>query len=202
MIYAFFYGTLLAIGLIMPLGVQNIFIFNQGANQKHFLQAMPSVLTALCCDTILIVAAVLGVSVVVLAIPWLKTTILLLGFCFLFYIGWTTWHTKPNQLQGGKKLLSAKKQILFTSSVSILNPHALLDTIGVIGTSSLEFVGHEKWMFTAGCIFISALWFFGLSVSGHYLHKLDKTGRWLQGINRLSAAIIWIIACYIANNQR
>lgn len=197
MIYAFIYGVILAIGLIVPLGVQNIFIFNQGANQRHFLHAMPSVLAATVCDTILIVGAVLGVSAVVLTIPWLKTTILIIGFCFLIYMGWVTWHSKPTKLQNGQKPISAKKQVIFAISVSLLNPHALLDTIGVIGTSSLQFVGNEKLMFTFACILISACWFFGLSVSGHFLHKLDKTGRWLQIINKASALIMWTIASYI-----
>jgi L-lysine exporter family protein LysE/ArgO len=197
MIYAFIYGAILALGLIVPLGAQNIFIFNQGANQQHFLHAMPSVLAATVCDAILIACAVLGVSVVVLTIPWLKTTILIIGFCFLIYMGWVTWRSKPTKLQEGQKPISAKKQIVFAMSVSLLNPHALLDTIGVIGTSSLQFVGHEKLIFTSACIFISACWFFGLSVSGHFLHKLDKTGRWLQVINKVSAIIVWSIASYI-----
>lgn len=43
---AFLYGVMLAFGLIIPLGVQNIFAFNQGATQRHFLHALPSVLAA------------------------------------------------------------------------------------------------------------------------------------------------------------
>ena len=198
MIYAFLYGVVLALGLIIPLGVQNIFVFNQGANQKHFFHAMPSVLTAAFCDAFLIISAVLGVSAIVLEIPWLKVVVLMVGFCFLVYMGWVSWHSKPHQLQEGKKPCSAKKQIMFATSVSLLNPHALLDTIGVIGASSLQFVGAQKWVFTAGCIFISTCWFFGLSVAGHFLHKLDKKGRWLGLINKLSAIIVWTIACYIA----
>ena len=198
MIYAFIYGAILALGLIVPLGIQNIFIFNQGANQRHFLHAMPSVLTAIVCDAILITSAVLGVSVVVLQIPWLKTMILSIGFCFLAYMGWVTWHSKPTKLQEGKKPLSGRKQVLFAASVSLFNPHALLDTIGIIGTSSLQFVGNEKLIFTSACIFMSGCWFFSLSVAGHFLHKLDKSGRWLQRINKFSAMIVWTIALYMA----
>lgn len=198
MIYAFIYGAILTLGLIVPLGVQNIFIFNQGVNQQHFLHAMPSVLTAIFCDAILIICAVHGVSVVVLAIPWLKTTIFLIGFLFLAYMGWVTWQSNPSKLQEGKKPLSAKKQMIFSASVSLLNPHALLDTITIIGTSSLQFIGNEKLIFTTACIFISACWFFSLSVTGHFLHKLNNTGRWLQIMNKSSAIIIWTIALYIA----
>lgn len=195
--HAFLYGVFLALGLIVPLGVQNIFIFNQGASQRHFLQAIPSVLTAIVCDSILIIASVLGVSVVLLAIPWLKKTILLMGFCFLIYMGWVTWYSKPMALQPGKQPLSAGKQLIFSASVSLLNPHAMLDTIGVIGTSSLQFIGRDKWMFTFGCVFISSVWFFMLSVMGHFLHRLDKTGKALRIMNQCSAIMVWSVAVYI-----
>ena len=198
MFHAFIYGVVLALGLILPLGVQNIFIFNQGATQRHFLHAMPSVLTATFCDAILIICAVLGVSVVVLQIPWLKTTMLIVGFFFLLYMGFVSWYSRPKTLQNGEKPLSAKSQMLFAASVSLLNPHALLDTIGVIGTSSLQFGGREKWVFASACIFISACWFFSLSVAGHFLHKLDQTGFFLRVVNKVSALIVWTIAFYIA----
>lgn len=197
MLYAFFYGVILALGLILPLGIQNIFLFNQGANQKYFWHTMPSVITAIICDSILIVSAVLGVSVVIFTIPVLKTLLLLLGFFFLTYMGFVTWNTEPKRLYEGKEPLSPKKQILFTLSVSLLNPHALLDTIGVIGTSSLQFVGNQKVVFTLACILISTCWFFSLVIAGHFLHRLDKTGKTLGALNKVSAIIIWSIAAYI-----
>jgi L-lysine exporter family protein LysE/ArgO len=198
MIHAFFYGIILAFGLIIPLGAQNIFVFNQGATQRHFLHAMPSVLTAACCDAVLIILAVLGISVAILAIPWLKAVVLILGFFFLLYMGWNTWKSKPTHLNDNQAPLSAKKQIIFSASASLLNPHALLDTIGVIGTSSLHFIGSAKWAYMLGCILMSCLWFFGLSVAGHFLHRLDKSGFGLIIINKLSALIIWAVALFMA----
>ncbi len=44
------HGILLALGLILPLGAQNVFVFNQGANQK-MINALPVVITAGLCDT-------------------------------------------------------------------------------------------------------------------------------------------------------
>lgn len=32
----------------------------------------------------------------------------------------------------------------FAASVSLLNPHAILDTIGVIGTNSIQYIGSEN----------------------------------------------------------
>lgn len=34
MLQAVLHGILLALGLILPLGAQNVFVFNQGANHK------------------------------------------------------------------------------------------------------------------------------------------------------------------------
>lgn len=197
MLHAFIYGAILAFGLIIPLGVQNIFVFNQGAAQKHFLHALPCVLTASACDALLIILAVLGVSVAVLSLAWLKTVIFVIGFFFLIYMGWVTWQSHPTQLENNKKVLSAKHQISFAISVSLLNPHAIMDTIGVIGTNALNFTGNEKWAYTIACIFVSCCWFFTLAVMGHTMHKIDKTGRWLVWVNKISAFIIWSVALYI-----
>ena len=197
--YAFLHGIILAFGLIMPLGVQNIFIFNQGGSQRHFLHAMPTVITATVCDAILITCAVMGVSVVILNLAWLKSALYAVGFCFLIYMGFVVWFRRPNHsVYAGQKPLSAKRQIMFSLSVSLLNPHALLDTIAIIGTNSLQFVGMAKFIFTFACIIVSGLWFFSLSVAGHFLQKLDKSGRWQHRMNRFSAIILWGMGLYLA----
>lgn len=82
--------------------------------------------------------------------------------------------------------------------VRLAKNDAILDTIGVIGTSSLTYSGGEKWSFTISCILISYLWFFGLALAGRALGTLDPSGRWMKAINRISALLIWIVACYMA----
>lgn len=198
MLHAFFYGVILTIGLIMPLGMQNIFIFNQGATQRHFLHVLPSVITASICDSILIIISVLGISVAVLTIPWLKTIIFIIGFFFLLYMGYLTWKSTPSKLQEGKKPLSARKQIAFALSVSIFNPHAIIDSVGVIGTNALNFFGTERVVYTLACILVSICWFFSLACCGHFLQRIDKKGLWLRVVNKFSALIIWTVAAYLA----
>ncbi len=198
MFHAFLYGFILSFGLIIPLGVQNIFVFNQGAIQRHYIHAMPSVITASLCDCILIVSAVLGVSLTVFTLPWLKTVIFIIGFCFLIYMGFVTWQSKNHKMEISDKPCSAKRQIVYAASVSLFNPHAILDTVGVIGANSLHFVGSDKWAYTLACIIVSCFWFLGISFAGHYLRRIDNTGAKLQIINKLSAMIIWSVAGYFA----
>ena len=85
------HGMLLAFGLILPLGVQNIFIFNQGATHKKLTNALPAVITASICDMILISLAVAGVSIIILSLDWLRIVMFLIGFLFLAYMGWLMW---------------------------------------------------------------------------------------------------------------
>ncbi|WNS76277.1 LysE/ArgO family amino acid transporter [Bacillus sp. DTU_2020_1000418_1_SI_GHA_SEK_038] len=195
---AFIHGAILAFGLILPLGVQNVFIFNQGATQKQFVRALPAVITAGICDTLLILLAVMGVSIIVLNFIWIKNLLFIIGFFFLAYMGWSIWKSTTNMSdQQGGGSFSMKRQITFAASVSLLNPHAIMDTIGVIGTSSLAYLGYDKWAFAIACIGISWLWFFGLAIAGRKIGTFDTSGRFLKRMNQMSALIIWGMALYI-----
>jgi L-lysine exporter family protein LysE/ArgO len=197
MISAAIHGFILAFGLILPLGVQNVFIFNQGAMQARWIYVLPVVLTASICDTLLISLAVFGVSAVVLGVAWIKVTLLLSGILFLIYMGYSTWKSKPKAEETTDQSFTPRKQIAFAASVSLLNPHAIMDTIGVIGTSSLSYSGATKITFMVVCILVSWLWFFGLSIVGRLIGKLDSSGRFILLLNKLSALIMWGTAIYL-----
>ncbi|WP_195574515.1 LysE/ArgO family amino acid transporter [Paenibacillus sp. 1001270B_150601_E10] len=197
MLAALLHGFVLAFGLILPLGAQNVFVFNQGASQPNLKKALPVVLTASLCDTWLILLAVLGVSVLVLTVPMLKTIIFSVGILFLLYMGWSIWKSDPANLSQKEAAMPIKKQIMFALSVSLLNPHAILDTIGVIGTSSLSYAGNEKVMFAGACIVTSWLWFLGLAIAGKLIGNLDQEGKLLGLINKCSAVMIWGVTVYL-----
>lgn len=194
---AFLHGIILAFGLILPLGVQNVFVFSQGATQPNLLRALPASVTAAICDTLLILLAVFGLSLIVLQFEWLRITLMTIGIIFLLYMGYTIWRSNPVNTENSEAL-PIKKQILFALSVSLLNPHAILDTIGVIGTSALKYSGTEQMMFTVACVLISWLWFFGLTLTGASFKKLDGSGKMMRLFNKCSAVFIWATACYLA----
>ena len=197
----FIHGLLLALGLILPLGVQNVFIFNQGAIQPTLKKALPATITAAICDTVLILLAILGVSLIVMQYDWLRLTLITGGVIFLMYMGCLTWVAKSNSQSDAQTMqMSTKKQIVFALSVSLLNPHAILDTIGVIGSSSLVYAGTEKMIFTATCIVVAWCWFHGLCLAGRLLKKVDTSGKFLRILNKVSAIIIWITAIYMLNS--
>ena len=122
---ALIHGLLLSFSLIIPLGAQNVFIFTQGATQPRFIKVMPLVVIAALCDTALILLAVLGVSVAVLSISWIKTLLICSGVLFLGWIGWSNWQASLEDLPSDCEN-NTKSPLLFALSVSLLNPHAIL----------------------------------------------------------------------------
>lgn len=73
-----------------------------------------------------------------------------------------------------------------------------MDTVGEIGTSSLQYGGEEKIIFTVTCIMVSWIWFIGLSMVGRIIGKIDKSGNFLLILNKISALIMGgsRLSCY------
>ena len=90
-----------------------------------------------------------------------------------------------------------KKQIIFALSVSLLNPHAILDTVGVIGTNAVKYNGEEQWYFLCACIVVSWLWFFSLMLTGATLKKRHISPSMFAVFNKISALFIWGTAFYL-----
>ncbi|MEH7443951.1 LysE/ArgO family amino acid transporter [Bacillus sp. JJ1122] len=198
MVSASIHGFILSFGLILPLGVQNVFVFNQGATHPSYKKVLPVILTASICDSVLITLAVLGISVIILKISWLNTLLLSAGILFLMYMGYVTWKSKPNSNSIEKASFTPKKQIAFAATVSLLNPHAIMDTIGVIGTSSAAYFGADKIAFTLACIFTSWIWFLSLAYVGRQTGPLESSAGFLALLNKVSALIMWGTAIYLA----
>jgi L-lysine exporter family protein LysE/ArgO len=197
MVTSFIHGVILAFGLILPLGVQNVYVFTQGFLQRHYWNVLPVVLVASVVDTFFIVLAVTGVSLLVLASAVFKWVMLVVGVVFLTYMGIQSWRSEVQTVTEGAVADRVRKQVVFALSVSLLNPHVVLDTVGVIGTSSLQYEGNAKVAFTVATIVVSWLWFFGLALAGRMVGKLDQTGVVLRWLNKVSALVMWAAAVYM-----
>ena len=190
------HGIILAFGLILPLGVQNVFIFSQGVMQPSVTKAMPAMITAAICDTLLILLAGLGLSIIVLQFEAIRFMLLIGGILFLIYMGFVIWRSDAATFED-KEALPMKKQIIFALSVSLLNPHAILDTVGVIGTNAVKYNGQEQWYFLCACILVSWLWFFSLMLAGATLKKMHISPSIFSVFNKISALFIWGTAFYL-----
>ncbi len=192
------HGVLLSLGLIAAPGPQNIFLFQQGAAHQQLRYAAPSAIVASVADTVLIVAAVAGVSILLLQFVWLHAVLFAAGSVFLFYFGWLLLTSPALSFDPAvSEPLGARAQIGFATSVSLLNPHALLDTIAIIGANAAVYTGIDRWLFAAGCIAVSWLFFGGLLVAGHLFGMRADTDSWARRLRYGSTAIVWVVAGYL-----
>lgn len=199
MLTAFLHGFILSAGLILPPGAQNVFLINQGANHKKFTHALPAVITAGLSDTLLIILSVAGVSLIILSVPALQLGMYIIGFLFLTYMAISLWFSKSDTAEAPVKL-TPYKQIAYALSVSLLNPHAILDTAGIIGTNSTAYTGSPLVVFTLSCIAVSWLAFIILVLFGRIIGNFDSKGKITVYINKFSAVVIFIIACVLFIN--
>ena len=196
MTQAFAHGFLLAFALILPLGPQNTFILAQGATQPKWHSVLPVVITAALSDTVLIALAIGGVSLVLLAIPALRTALSIAGVLFLAYMGYKTWtaHAGPGgEVPSGEWTLGRK--VRHSLSVSLLNPHAIMDTVVVIGGGAAIYTTMaDRWSYAVGVTFVSWIWFLGLSVAGRALHRAAGSSAAQRMLDRFSGALMWLVA--------
>ncbi|MEM9243489.1 MAG: LysE family transporter [Pseudomonadota bacterium] len=195
MILAFLFGFLFALGLIVPLGPQNMFVLSQGIRKSNRKAIATVVTTVALSDTLLILLAVLGLTLVILKVSWFKDVILIAGIVFLLYLGWQSWR-QATELNNDDALVnpSPLKLVLFSLGVSLLNPYAILDTLVTIGSVSLTYHGVNKIAFVTACIMTSWVWFIFLATVGRYLAKLDFFNK---HNGHISAIVMWGAAIYL-----
>lgn len=212
---AFLHGFFLAFALILPLGPQNTFVLSQASTARRLLDVTPVALTAALCDTVLITVAVGGVGALVLAVPWFRPVIALGGTLFMLAIAATTWRdssvprrdwvgrrtapdARPLQapMEGTRPEPTVRARIRHTLAVSLLNPHAILDTVAVIGGASVAYDSVPlRIAYGVGACLVSWLWFGGLLVVGHAFRRVLREGS-PQAVwgSRLSALLMTVLA--------
>jgi L-lysine exporter family protein LysE/ArgO len=193
---AFLHGLALALALILPLGPQNTFVLSQGVVAGRFRDTWPVVVAAAVSDTLLIGSAVAGVSLVLLALPVLRTVLAAAGVVFLVVIGWRTWTAADESGAGRQRAPAATSgRVRYALSVSLLNPHAILDTVVVIGGGAAVYAAPaEKWVYAVGAAMVSWLWFLVLAGAGRAFGRLVASPGGRRWLNRASAVIMWAVA--------
>lgn len=192
---SFISGFLLSLALILPIGVQNLFILNQGLT-VGFPRVLIAVVGAGVCNTLLIILGAVGVLSIVTTLPVLRVALILIGVIFLIVIGIISLRSSVKHIK--VKHLTRPVQVLAQSAgVSLLNPHAILDIIGVLGGAIASQPKGERITFITGTIAAEWAWFFILGTTASTLQTkiTPKTRLWIQ---RISGLIMLIFAAILA----
>jgi len=167
---AFLAGLFLGFAMILPIGAQNLFVLQSGLG-GGLRRGLVAAATAGCCDTVLILAGAAGLSAVFTSVPGLRLALLWAGVAFLTYLGVSAFRHTPVALAPvapaeGRVLTSPLRQVATGIGVSWGNPHAILDTVAVLGSAIIAQGATTRLPFTVGAVTASWVFFFVLAVTG------------------------------------
>ncbi|WP_430868757.1 LysE/ArgO family amino acid transporter [Demequina aurantiaca] len=204
----FLAGLGLGLSLIVAIGAQNVFVLRQGLRKEHV-----GWVVAICAisDALLIVLGVSGMGAAVVGLPWLATGARWAGAAFL--LGYAilaarrAWQKVPEtfdvadaQPGGHTRGSSAASTTLRTAvltclALTWLNPHVYLDTVFLLGTVAASY-GDTKWVFAAGAVVGSLVWFVSLGYGARLLNRwLNRPQAWrvLDGVIAVIMAALAIM---------
>lgn len=190
---SFLTGLALGLGLIIPIGAQNILVFSQGL-ALGMPRALWTVLAAASCDSLLILAGSLGASALLTQVPGLQGALLLAGCILLAYLGVKYLLAKPlDETTAQPAITSPRKVISRAVAASLFNPHAIIDTVGILGAAIAAQSVAGRAVFTAGTISASWLWFLLLAAAAAALRHV-LTARRRVWFDRVSGVILCVFA--------
>ncbi len=199
--YIYFNGLLLGLSLIMALGPQNIFLIRQGVLRRH---AALSALTCFISDLILITASIVGLQDILASHDNLRISLTWFGALFLLYYGISALK-RSRQLKGQETLPTPKhlnrwQIVMLALGFSLLNPHAIIDSLVLIGGRSGQFPGYEH-VFLLGVLSSSFLWFTVLTFTAYYFSKLLTQGSVWRRIEFSSGILMIALSFKLVLNQ-
>ncbi len=195
-VLSFFAGLGLGLSLIIAIGAQNVFVLRQGIRREHVLVVV--VICALS-DAVLIATGVAGLGFLLETVPWLVDAARVLGAAVLLTYGllaarraWRgdeTLHPSGDEKRSGR-LVTA---IAIAFALTWLNPHVYLDTVLMLGSIAATH-GDARWLFAAGAILASIVWFTALGFGARGLARWLNTPRAWRILDAVIATVMIAIA--------
>ncbi len=198
--FSYLQGLLLGFSLIIAIGAQNLFVFNQGLIGKYVM------IVCLFCslsDALLILIGYSGLYLIIENNVILQNFIILIGFLWL--LGYGVLKIREGLYFDQESNLDIQishtnnrnlyKTILAISGITWLNPHVYLDTVFLIGSISNSVQSEKQFSFLLGTISSSFLFFFFLGYMGFKIGPLIKSPNLWKKIN-ISLGIIMIMISF------
>ena len=188
-------GFLTSIVLILAIGAQNAFVLKQGIMRSHVFWVC---LTCAVSDALLIAAGVAGFGLIVTQFPALPAIMRFGGAAFLLFYGLTRFiaaYKGNSQAVLSNKTQALWPTILVCLALTWLNPHVYLDTLGLIGAVSTQFLDvGQKVAFGIGAVAASFVFFFSLGYGARFLVPIMQTPRTWQVLDILIGLLMWFLA--------
>lgn len=190
----FWAGLATGLALIVAIGSQNAFVLRCGIRREHVL---PIVMFCAASDALLIAAGVGGAGALLRGNALLMDITRYGGALFLASYGllaarraWAGGHLHVEAQSSGSLGTALAACFAFT----FLNPHVYLDTVVLLGTVASQRGEAGRWVFGAGAMCGSLLWFSALGFGARLLAPwFEKAIAW-RILDSLIAVVMLTLA--------
>ncbi len=204
---SYFTGLALGLAMILPIGPQNLFVLNS-ALLGGWRRGTIAALTASVCDTLLIALGATSVAAIFARYPLLRLALLTLGIMFLLILGIGSLRPVAEAAVSKDGAITANQHatpqapslprlVLVGIGFSWGNPHAILDTVAVLGAAIAAQAATARLPFAAGAVTASWLFFLLLLIVGAAFSA--RLSRWAtRWIRRGSGSLMLVFALLLA----
>lgn len=195
----YFAGLVAGFIFTVAIGAQNAFVLRQGLRREHLL---PVALICSMADIVLIGAGIAGLGTLLQQHPNLMVLLRFSGAVFLLAYAAHAFRRACAGLpsvSGDTQVTSSRVAIISCLGFTFLNPHVYLDTVIILGTLGNQHGEDGRWIFGAGAITASILWFFSLAYGARRLLPLFRhPGAW-RVLDALIAVTMLTLAVGLLN---
>ncbi len=174
-------GFVASFTLVAMIGAQNTMVMRQGIRRDHVGLV---VLVCILSEIVLITSGTAGVGVIAAHHPVVMEVLAWVGAAYLLYYAAMSFRSaarpKAMVVTGAG---SARTVVLTVLGATFLNPQTYLDTVVLLGNLANHFGDPARWVFTAGALSASALWFVLLGFGARALSGplgRPRTWRWID----------------------
>lgn len=189
-------GILIGFAFVAPIGMQNIYMFNNALSNKMSKALLYNFLVWFC-DALFSFAAFYGIGALISANEIVKIIVMLIGGALTSYIGFNIIRSAKQTAIGSDSKKQTLKQALMTALiVSWGNPQAMIDGTMILGASRATLTFEQSILFITGVITASFIWDHGITIGFNLLRdKLPK--KFLLAINLISGIIVAVYGLYL-----
>lgn len=189
-------GILVGFAFVAPIGMQNIYMFNNALSNKMSKALLYNFLVWFC-DALFSFAAFYGIGALISANEIVKIIVMIIGGALTSYIGFNIIRSAKQTAIGSDRTKQTLKQALMTALiVSWGNPQAMIDGTMMLGASRATLTFEQSILFITGVITASFIWDHGITIGFNLLRdKLPK--KFLLAINLISGIIVAVYGLYL-----
>ncbi|WP_330927127.1 LysE/ArgO family amino acid transporter [Candidatus Sororendozoicomonas aggregata] len=201
-LFPFLQGLGIGLGMIVPIGAQNAYLINMGIRRNfHLLAAVICIV----CDVLLISLGIFGAGALISQNEQVLFFITLAGVVFLTWYGLLSF---KRAVKGSASVLASDKGnaltrgkrgvLLGALAVTLLNPHAYLDAMVILGSIGNQMEAELRIAFALGTFTASAIWFFSLTTAAAKFSPWLSKPNVQRSIDGFVAVLMWSIAFSLA----